>query len=308
MKADKNRDNNTIPVSVIIPTYNRADMLKRAVVSVLKQSYQNFEIIVVDDNSHDNTKDVVNNFDDTKISYIKNKTNLGASAGRNIGIKKAKYDHIAFLDDDDEWLPKKIEKQVRLLSSLPKDYCGVYCGIARYKNGVQISVQNPIYEGDIFEELLYENHIGSTSCVLVKKSALVDVGGFNEDLPASQDLELYLRLAEKYKFKAVKKILLKYHLHDNEQIKDDLRAYLQAKKYVYKKYKEDITKDKRIWSVNLYQIAIVELLLGKKKRAKKLVNKAWHIDPTNLKHLSVLILLSICPRLYLMVRNWYSKE
>ncbi len=308
MRTDGRQESETRYVSVVIPTYNRAGMLKRAIESVLRQSYKNFEIIVIDDNSRDKTKETMKSFNDDRIRYIKNKENLGGSAARNIGIKNAKHYYIAFLDDDDEWLPKKLEKQVKLLNFLSKDFCGVYCGTARYKDGKQIKIQNPIHEGDIFEELLYENYIGSTSSVLVRKSALMEVGGFNEELPASQDLELYLRLAKRYKFKAVKEVLLKYHLHESDQIKNNLSGYLQAKKYVYEKYKDDITKDKRLWSVNLYQIAIVELLMGRKKRAKKLVNRAWRIDPMNLKHLFVSTLLYISPRLYLMFRNWFSKE
>ncbi len=109
-------------VSVIIPTYNRANLVSRAIKSVLNQTYQDFEIIVVDDCSEDNTEEIVKSFNDSRIRYIKHKKNKGGSAARNTGIKRARGKYIAFLDDDDEWLPSKLEKQIMLFEKLSKHY------------------------------------------------------------------------------------------------------------------------------------------------------------------------------------------
>src|SRR5262245_45342203 len=115
-------------VSVIIPTHNRADFLRGALSSVLNQTYQNFEIIVVNDASTDDTAKVVAAFEDERIRFIRHDTNKGGSAARNTGILASKCDYIAFLDDDDEWLPDKLRKQMEILLASPPEVAGVYTG------------------------------------------------------------------------------------------------------------------------------------------------------------------------------------
>ena len=104
-------------VSVIIPTYNRAHLIDKAIKSVLNQTYQDFEIIVVDDGSTDNTNEVLKNFTDSRIHYIFHTSNLGVSAARNTGIKTSQGEYIALLDSDDDWLPEKLDKQVDVLQN-----------------------------------------------------------------------------------------------------------------------------------------------------------------------------------------------
>ena len=101
-------------VSIILPTYNRANQLPRAIYSVLNQTYENFELIIVDDASKDDTEAIVSQINDPRISYIKNQHNCGAAGARNVGIKNARYDFIAFQDSDDEWMPEKLAKQLKV--------------------------------------------------------------------------------------------------------------------------------------------------------------------------------------------------
>ena len=105
-------------ISVIIPTYNRADFIGRAIESVLDQTYQDFEIIVIDDGSKDNTENIVKSFDDTRITYIRLKDNKGAAVARNTGIGTARGKFIAFQDSDDEWLPQKLAKQMEVFEKV----------------------------------------------------------------------------------------------------------------------------------------------------------------------------------------------
>ena len=101
-------------VSVIIPTFNRQKYLKNAINSVLNQTYENIELIIIDDNSSDNTQSYVEDINDNRLIYIKNSKNLKAPKSRNIGIEKSRGDYIAFLDDDDTWYKTKLEKQIKL--------------------------------------------------------------------------------------------------------------------------------------------------------------------------------------------------
>src|SRR2546429_9117536 len=115
-------------VSVIIPTYNRAEFLCSAITSVLNQTFHNFEIIVVDDASQDHTREVMNSLGDKRIRYIRHEKNKGVAATRNTGLVNAKGTYIAFLDDDDEWLPEKLQKQFNLLESCQNIVGVVYTG------------------------------------------------------------------------------------------------------------------------------------------------------------------------------------
>jgi len=118
-------------VSVIIPTYIRAHVLAKAIQSLLNQTYQDFEIIVVDDGSIDNTEEVVKSFNDPRIRYIRHKENCGGSAARNTGIRAAYGECIAFQDSDDEWLPEKLEKQMQVFENAPAEVGVVYTGFRR---------------------------------------------------------------------------------------------------------------------------------------------------------------------------------
>ena len=130
--------------SVIIPTYNRADVLSRAIESVLEQSYQDFELIIVDDGSTDGTESVVHQYDDDRLIYI-TQSNAGANAARNRGIKAATGEYIAFLDSDDEFLPLKLARCVNVLSQAPPSCGGVYSSFRKIRDGKveTVSIADP---------------------------------------------------------------------------------------------------------------------------------------------------------------------
>src|SRR5262249_27810917 len=115
-------------VSVIIPTHNRAEFLRSAITSVLKQTFQDFEIIIIDDASKDHTREVIINFNDTRIKVIHNQVSKGAAGSRNIGVMNTNCGYIAFLDDDDEWLPEKLKMQTCLLDNSTQEIGGVCTG------------------------------------------------------------------------------------------------------------------------------------------------------------------------------------
>src|SRR2546426_4401729 len=132
-------------VSVIIPTHNRAEFLRSAITSVLNQTFQDFEIIIIDDVSKDHTREVIANFNDARIKVIYNQVSKGAAGARNIAIMNSNCEYIAFLDDDDEWLPEKLKIQTCLLDNSPPEVGGVCtgCFIIEEVGGRVLSMVNP---------------------------------------------------------------------------------------------------------------------------------------------------------------------
>ena len=186
-------------ISVIIPTYNRCKLLIRSVRSVLKQSYKNIEVIVIDDCSTDKTEEYIKKIKDNRLKYIKLRKNHGACYARNIGICKAKGEFIAFQDSDDIFYKDKLEIQLKnmLKNKSDLDFCKlkviVNKNIWNFPNDEQ---DKKIIRGNILNELCKGNII-STQSILVKREVLADIK-FDENLPRFQDYDLVLRIALKY--------------------------------------------------------------------------------------------------------------
>lgn len=184
-------------VSVILPTYNRANVILRSIESVLNQSFRDLELIVIDDCSTDNTKDVLNKISDPRLKSVFLKKNKGACYARNVGIKKAQGNFIAFQDSGDEWLHGKLEKQINYLEEKKIDaVCSSYILV---ENSSVVKKIPPGKHYDFFikcEDLLPGNLVG-TPTLIVKASLIREIGGFDDNLPRFQDWELAIRIAQK---------------------------------------------------------------------------------------------------------------
>jgi len=183
-------------VSVIIPTYNRGWVLKEAVDSVLEQDFTDFELIIVDDGSTDNTHHILNAYGEDIIVFRQD--NKGVSAARNKGITSASGSYIAFLDSDDIWLPKKLSKQVDFFNSNPD---AMICQTEEIwvRNGVRV---NPKKRHKKLSGMIFEHSLSlcmvSPSAVMIERNLFDEVGGFDESLPACEDYDLWLRMSCKY--------------------------------------------------------------------------------------------------------------
>ncbi len=187
-------------VSVIIPTYNRAEVLPRAIESVLEQTYGDFELIIVDDASTDDTKGVVSQFDDYRIQYYRFDENKGANAARNYGLNKSNGEYISFLDSDDSYKQKRLDKMVGKLEDLSDEYGGVFHSYLREQNGNVVGSRVTDNTTITLNDLKHGNIIGSFLAVLFKREVFGNVGKLDENMVAGQDYELYIRVAKKYKF------------------------------------------------------------------------------------------------------------
>lgn len=249
-------------VSVIIPTYNREHLIGRAIQSVLNQTYQDFEIIVVDDASTDNTQEVVKSFNDLRIRYIRHEKNRGGSAARNTGIRAARGEYIAFLDSDDEWLPEKLAEQIRVFHQDPE--CGVvYTDIlVVYPDGCELQRRAPKIKGSMFHKLLEANVVGTTSSVLVRRDCFDKVGLFNEELASCQDWDMWIRLARLFVFRKVNIPLVKY-TWGHEQISKNSEAVCRGREAIMKMYDVDIRAlGRRVEAVHHFNLGISLCCLG----------------------------------------------
>lgn len=230
-------------VSVIIPTHNRCKLLKNAIDSILKQTYNDFEIVVVDDSSDDDTEKYVKLYKDKRIKYVRNIISKGGSGARNVGIKHSKGNYIAFLDDDDEWKFNKLEEQMDVFNS-SKDIGLVYTGTNVIYNELGLSYKSiPYKDGDLSEEIMLNNYIGTTSTVVIKKNILEKSGYFDEQMPALQDYDLWIRICQLCKIKFIDKPLVNYYNRgDLIQISNDTKKYAIALNKIKHKYNDKIQK------------------------------------------------------------------
>lgn len=194
-------------VSVIIPTFNRAKKICRAISSVIDQTYTDFEILVTDDASNDDTIERLKDFDG-RIQVIRHRENRGVSAARNSGIKKAKGKYIALLDSDDYWLPEKLQVQLDFLNNNPDALiCQVREIWIRKGKRVNPAKKHLKPSGDIFIPSL-KLCLVSPSAVMFKRSLVDEVGMFDEEFPVCEDYDLWLRIAYKYPVYLIEQDLL----------------------------------------------------------------------------------------------------
>ena len=189
-------------VSVILPAYNRADLVGRAIDSVLAQTWQDLELIVVDDCSTDDTRAALERYRDTpRVRLVFSDTNRGGSGARNLGIAHATGALIAFQDSDDIWLPHKLAAQVAALDSNPRaGLC--YCGALHSAGNKSFYIPEPVFdrlEGDMSDEIMRRNTT-STQTLLIRRAVLDQAGHFTEDLKRYQDWDLMIRVAQVTEF------------------------------------------------------------------------------------------------------------
>jgi len=237
----------TPTVSVIIPTFKRPTELLRAVKSVLEQDYKDFEILVVDDNLPESeyriqTKSALKGID-PRIIHLENDTPMGGAGARNVGIESARGAYVAFLDDDDQWLPDKLSRQMVLFETLPSEVCSVDTGFFEIDERRDTKrVILPALRGDIFEDLLvkHKGRAPKLSSVVCRTAALREIGMFDVLLPSRQDLDLYLRLARLYHFEFIAEPLVNKFIHSSVRISSVSSNKIRGFEMLYKKYYSDL--------------------------------------------------------------------
>ena len=191
-------------VSVIIPTHNRAQLLRRAIASVQAQTHSNLKIIVVDDGSTDETKEVVEAINEPRLLYLRHKLCRGGSAARNAGLRNSTGKYIAFLDDDDEWISTKTQEQIDVLKNCDAVLCG------KYQEGRETRSPRKVY--DINQsDLCKGKYTSGGTGALMAKSKVFESMQFDESLPRLQDWDLFIRISANYSIRYMDRGLVRYN-------------------------------------------------------------------------------------------------
>lgn len=265
-------------VSTIIPTYNRAQTLSRAINSVLQQTYPSLELIVVDDGSTDNTSEVVKSFNDPRIRFVCHGRNRGASAARNTGIKEAKGEYIAFNDSDDEWLPQKLERQMAFFRQDDTGRLGLVICEAEGLCSNNSKFKHNLRYLD-FEELIYHRGIGlGTPKLLVNRTLAGSELYFDESLPAIEDWELVLRLSRVMRIGYLAEPLFRFYRPDGPHV-NDIRNTLDAQLMVLNKYLSELQIRPKALNRHHEKIALNYYMLKDMAHARDHLQAAIRVYP-----------------------------
>jgi glycosyltransferase involved in cell wall biosynthesis len=276
-------------VSIVIPTYNRADFLPKTIQSVLNQTYQDWEMIIVDDGSTDKTEEIVKGYKESGIRYIVHKSNLGISAARNTGIKKSKGKYIALLDSDDEWFPEKLSCQMKIFQEKDSK-CGVVCTSGYMVKGSKLicTREIPADLDNFYERFLFENFIWVSS-VLVKKECFEKAGLFDENLKSCEDWDMWIRIAKYYKLIFLETPLIKYVIHSG-QLSENILEKINARKRILFKHQDELKNRKFVYSHHYYKIGNLCCLSGKIREGRRYLFKGILVYPFCLKYFLCLLL------------------
>lgn len=251
-------------VSVVIPSYKGSDNVCRSVDSVLNQTYENIEIIVVDDNGRGTeeqlkTEAVLKKYiDEGRVIYLTHEVNINGAAARNTGVRASSGEYIAFLDDDDEFRPHNIENHIKKFETLSEDYGITYCAKCLMHRDGRQEIITPKYEGDILFDFMCSRVRMGSSFLMVRKSAFEAVNGFDETFRRHQDWEFIARTLTKYKAAKIDEVgLNKFLIFRNsaktpEQFEKNRLYYLDRLKFIIESFDEE--KQRKIYDTHYCSI------------------------------------------------------
>lgn len=270
-------------VTVIIPTYNRANQMVRSISSVLGQTYGDFELIIVDDASSDNTAEIMASFDDERVKCIRREQNGGAAAARNTGIRAATGEFVAFNDSDDEWLPDKLERQMEVFEIVPSKVGVVYCDSWLVHNGKEGLLRAPNImpeDGMVFRRALAGHVYGiGVQTAIFRKECFEIAGLFDENLRVEEDSEFFIRVCKHYCLYHISVPLVKRFVTQSSLWFGNDENHLRAHETILKKYWEDIRVDRRLKSQRLMGLCWWATISGRRRKACKYFARALIASP-----------------------------
>lgn len=283
----------SVKVSVVIPTRNRYLQLRAALNSVLTQTFQDFEIIIVDDASTIPIHQREDILQDERIRILRNDQALGGSASRNRGIFQSKGEWLAFLDDDDLWRPQKLEQQLKLLLRHPKAIACSSAYMVHYPGAIKRKIFTP--SSVTLAKLMEQNCLGGSSVLMAKAEILKQLNGFNAKLRSAQDWDLWVRLRMHGEIISVHTVGVDYFVHFNERISNNMQSKYQGARHFYFSYRSlmiNPTKQK-----HLQFICFIKSRMKQNSLRLRLKNLRKAIKNSSKKQAFVYILSSL-PRMF----------
>ncbi len=270
-------------ISIIIPTYNRADLLPRTINSVLNQTLQDFELFIIDDGSTDTTAEIVDQFikKDSRIKYIRQENSGGAASPKNNAIQFCTGKYIAYLDHDDEWFPAKLEKQYNLFEQSMKKLGLVSCNVLMIKNKHIEGIHQISKYKSIEDVLLHAgDYAFSNSSMMIPRAVINIVGPRDENLKIFEDLDFTIRVVlAGYDIDFVDETLVNYYIEETNFSKDFKRASPDYERFI-SKYKTLLEKYPKIFAVYHRHLGTMHLLAGETSEARKSFADSIRMDPS----------------------------
>lgn len=258
-----------VKISIVIPNYNRGHVIGKAIISVLNQTYAEFELIIVDDCSTDNSIQIISEFKDERVKILKLDKNSGAAAARNHGIKNALGDYISLLDSDDYYESEFLSESLNKLSESLKSVGFIWTGVRYFENEVDKEfIWKPVLKETPYLTFLNSLHIGTNSGITFKRKIFDDCGYFREDLPAAEDTEFFLRITKSYDFSYVDKVLINIERDSSDRLSKNYKKIAQAYNCFLSDHYPFIDKEKELQKKYYYKMMWLNYHLNDHKTAR----------------------------------------
>ncbi len=272
--------------------------------TVFDQTFEDFELLIIDDGSPDDTEQTVKSFHDPRVRYIKHTQNQGEGGARNTGVKHAEGEYIAFLDDDDEWFPNKLELQVALLDAQP-NVGFVHSALIDFyaETGEEVEKKRPVeaVSGKVFDRLLQNFVILST--VIARKACFDAVGPFDLGIPAGLDYDMWVRISQQYEFAYIDVPLIKYRMHLNK-LGRNFDLQIRGNEAFINKYREYVSVPGKPNSMRYFKLGLLYGFVNDLKNARRIYFKSIRLYPLNPKPYAAILMTLLGPRGY---RNMLSR-
>lgn len=284
--------------SIVLPVFNREKSIMNAVNSVLGQTYSSWELIIIDDRSTDNTAKVLSGIKDPRVKVILLKNNKGAAGARNAGLRIARGEFISFLDSDDYYEADFLKESLKTLHGTPENIGFMWTG-TRFHSASSFKENPawvPIRRSTPYETLLHSLHIGTNTGITLKAEVLKVCGFFNEELPAAEDTEFFLRISKSFDYTYNEKVLINIFRADDDRLSKDLVKIAIAYNRFLPEHFEKINQNIRLKRKFYYKLMWLNYNLSDKKKARfyfSLIPKGNH--KKRWRYFSVFILYEFLP-------------
>jgi len=305
----------TPTLSVVIPTYKRADVLRRAVRSVMSQGDNFVELIVADDASPDHTTEMLASLalEEPRLRHVRRAVNGGTAATRNTGAAEAAGEWITFLDDDDEMLPDFLAAMRKALTAAPSSVGFAWCGVRWVMdsgNQEGTFLRDGFWKPEFpsrqaaYLGFLRNRKIGTNCGLTIRRSAFRELGGFDETLRAAVDTDLLVRAAQRFDFVVVPEIFIKVHLHGNGHVRRDTRALAEAYVRIAGKHEEALRQDPTLAAALFYKAGWLHYHSGDKAAGRKQMRTALHHQPFSPKNWMTLAGFELLGQRAISLHEW----